>query len=83
MSDLVRIVISVFLLSTTYFIPMGIALMRKHNNLFSISFLNLILGWTIILWFIPLFWSMNSNVRETRSLSEILGNLQLGPKEKK
>ena len=83
MSDFVRFVIAVFLMSTTYFIPMGIALLRKHNHTLSISVINFLLGWTIIFWIIPLIWSMNSNVKETRSLGEILGSLQLGRKDTK
>jgi hypothetical protein len=83
MSDIVRFLISVFLMSTVYFIPMGIALLRKHNHTLSITLINFLLGWTIIFWIVPLLWSMSSNVQETRSLNEILRSLQLNRKANK
>lgn len=50
----VGIVISVIL----YFLPTGIALLRRHHNALAIFVLNLLAGWTIIGWFGALAWSV-------------------------
>ena len=70
--DWIRFGISLFLITTVYFAPMGIALIRRHNSIISLSLVNLLLGWTIIFWVVAILWSMSRNVRETRSLGEIL-----------
>ena len=72
LGDWVRFGISLFLITTIYFAPMGIALMRKHNSIIALSLVNVLLGWTIIFWVVAVLWSINKNVRETRSLGEIL-----------
>lgn len=72
LGDWIRFGISIFLITTVYFAPMGIALMRKHNNIVSLTLVNFLLGWTIIFWVVTLLWSINQNVRETRPLGEIL-----------
>jgi Superinfection immunity protein len=40
-----------------YFLPSIIACYRKHCNQGPIFILNLIFGWTILGWIIPLAWS--------------------------
>lgn len=70
--DWIKFGITILLISTIYFAPMGVALMRKHNNFISLSLVNFLLGWTVIFWVVALLWSMNKNVSETRSLGEIL-----------
>jgi hypothetical protein len=41
-----------------YFVPGFIALARKHPRVGSICALNVVLGWTLIGWFIVLVWSL-------------------------
>jgi len=40
-----------------YFIPSIIAENRRHQNRMAISFLNLLVGWTVIGWLIAIVWS--------------------------
>ena len=44
-----------------YFIPFIIALLREVNNKVYVFFLNLFLGWTIVGYFILLFYSSLTN----------------------
>ncbi len=70
--DWIRFGIGIFLITTVYFAPMGIAVIRRHNNLVSLSLVNFLLGWTVIFWVVAILWSMSKNASETRSLGEIL-----------
>lgn len=45
-----------------YFLPIGVAAMRKHNSTLAIMATNLWLGWTVIGWFVALIWACDSNV---------------------
>ena len=45
-----------------YLLPSIIAARRHHNNAAPIFLLNILFGWTIIGWFIPLVWSITGNV---------------------
>ena len=41
-----------------YFIPVIVAVIRKHNNLVAIIILNTFLGWTFFGWVLALIWSV-------------------------
>jgi len=69
----IRFLFGAFLITTVYFAPWGIALIRKHKNTLPIFLVTFLLGWTIIGWIIAIIWSFTSNVRETRPLGEVLG----------
>ena len=43
--------------------PSLIAHKRKHNNLLAICVTNILLGWTGVVWFGCLIWSMTDNVK--------------------
>ena len=43
-----------------YFLPTAIAQSRDHQSMFSIFALNLVLGWTVLGWFIALIWSFTA-----------------------
>ena len=45
-----------------YFLPIGVAALRKHNSLLSIIVTNLWLGWTVIGWIVALIWACDTNV---------------------
>ena len=51
-----------FLSLAIYFIPVVVAYVRKHNNIFAITILTLFLGWTFFGWLAALLWSLNSDV---------------------
>jgi hypothetical protein len=44
-----------------YFLPTVVALSRGHLSALAIFFLNLLLGWTVIGWFIAFIWSCTGN----------------------
>jgi hypothetical protein len=46
-----------------YFLPILVAVSRKHNNASAIGVLNFLLGWTIAGWIGALIWSMTDKVR--------------------
>jgi len=46
-----------------YFLPVIVAVSRKHNNAAAIGVLNFFLGWTIAGWIVALVWSMTDNVK--------------------
>lgn len=47
-----------------YGLPTLAAWSRKHRSALAITFLNLILGWTVLGWLIAMVWSLTGNVRE-------------------
>lgn len=47
-----------------YLLPSIIAAVRKHNNSNAICLTNIVFGWTILGWVIPLIWSVTDNVKE-------------------
>ena len=48
------------LLLFVYFLPLVIAQARNHDALYPIFGINLILGWTVIGWFIALIWAFTA-----------------------
>ena len=50
-----------FLIIAAYFIPFIIALIRDIRNKVSVFFLNLFLGWTLIGFFVLLFYASLTN----------------------
>jgi hypothetical protein len=51
---------SALFLIAVYFLPAIIAGIRQHPNDWSISLLNLLLGWTVLGWLIALIWSVSA-----------------------
>lgn len=43
-----------------YFIPIVIAMLRRHPHFIAIAVVNLFYGWTIIGWFGALAWAISS-----------------------
>ena len=54
----------------TYFIPFIIALIRDVRNKVSVFFLNLFLGWTVIGFFVLLFYASLTNATANVSVVE-------------
>lgn len=45
------------LVCSLYFIPTVIAFRRNHGKIVAIYLINIMLGWTVIGWFLVLFWA--------------------------
>jgi hypothetical protein len=41
-----------------YFLPVGIAIERRHANTMAIAVCNLLFGWTMIGWGISMIWAV-------------------------
>ena len=41
-----------------YFLPSIIALLRGHSSLLAIIAVNILLGWSVIGWFVAFIWSL-------------------------
>lgn len=63
MEDTKFIIMSLLLL-LAYLFPSIIANSRKHKDYNAIVFLNLILGWTIIIYIVCFVWSLTGNVEK-------------------
>lgn len=46
-----------------YFAPTLVAMVRGHHNAFAIFLTNLLLGWSVIGWFVALIWSFTATGR--------------------
>ncbi|MBX2833950.1 MAG: superinfection immunity protein [Micavibrio sp.] len=73
-----RVIIGLILCVTLVLLPSGIAVMRRHKNLIPIILVNVLLGITGIGWIIALIWSFTSNVKEKRSIIELIKALKDG-----
>ena len=64
-----------FLIIAAYFIPFIIALIRDVRNKVSVFFLNLFLGWTVIGFFVLLFYASltNATANGIYNIHEVLG----------
>lgn len=54
----------IFLTLAVYFIPVIIAVARRHKNISYIAILNTFLGWTFFGWLASLLWACNSDVEK-------------------
>lgn len=46
-----------------YFFPTYVAFVLHHNDWKGVFFVNLLLGWTILLWFVALVWSIDPGAK--------------------
>ena len=60
------------LIIAAYFIPFIIALIRDVRNKVSVFFLNLFLGWTVIGFFVLLFYASLTNATSNVSVVEFV-----------
>ncbi len=47
-----------------YFVPVIIAYIRRHKNIFAITILTLFTGWTFFGWLAAVLWSLNSDIKD-------------------
>ena len=43
-----------------YFLPLAIAIRRKHHQKLAIGAVNVLLGWTLLGWLFAFFWSLTA-----------------------
>ena len=60
------------ILIAAYFIPFIIAVIRGIKNSMSVFFLNLFLGWTVIGFFVLIFYASLTNVKSGESVGEFI-----------
>lgn len=63
---LLVLILAIILIVSVYFLPTGIALLRRHLNTGAIFMLNLLLGWTFIAWAVAIVWAFTSNTADAR-----------------
>ena len=54
----------IFISLIVYFIPVIVAYIRKHKNIFPIFLLTVFLGWTFVGWLASLLWALNSDTNQ-------------------
>lgn len=69
-----NIVAGIFLV--VYYLPIIIAIKRRHQNIIGLGILNFFFGWTIIGWFAALIWSVSHN--ESPSKEKANPNISVG-----
>ncbi len=82
MTSTIRVIIGIVLCLTLFLLPTGVALIRRHNNFIPILLVNILLGLLVIGWIVALIWSFTSNVKEKRSVVELVGALADGSLQK-
>ena len=55
-----------------YFIPFIIAIIRGIKNSMSVFFLNLFLGWTVIGFFVLIFYASLTNVKSNETVGQFI-----------
>ena len=55
-----------------YFIPFIIAIIRGIKNLMPVFFLNLFLGWTVIGFFVLIFYASLTNVKSSETVGQFI-----------
>ena len=74
--------IIVLLFFALYFLPFIIALIRDVRNKMSVFFLNLFLGWTVIGFFVLIFYASLTNVTSNVSVVDFVKKKTKGKKKK-
>ena len=65
-------IIVLIILLAAYFIPFIIAIIRGIKNSMSVFFLNLFLGWTVIGFFVLIFYASLTNVKSNESVGQFI-----------
>jgi hypothetical protein len=60
------------ILVVLYFIPFIIAIIRGIKNSISVFFLNLFLGWTVVGFFVLIFYASLTNVKSTKTVGAFI-----------
>ena len=46
-----------------YFFPSYLAIVMRHRDWKGVLGLNILWGWTVVMWFILVFWSLNPDAK--------------------
>ena len=76
-------VFSFIIVVALYFIPFIIAVIRGIKNSMSVFFLNLFLGWTVIGFFVLIFYASLTNVKSSETVGEFIKKKKKKKKKKK
>lgn len=57
------------LIVVMYFLPIAVAVLRKHKATLDVMVINLWLGWTVIGWFIVMIWACKGDA-EVEAVAE-------------
>lgn len=63
-------ILGLLALAVLHFAPTFVAVSRKHPRRIAIFVINLLFGWTVIGWFVALFWALQPP-REATSASRL------------
>jgi hypothetical protein len=75
--------IVLIILIASYFIPFIIAIIRGIKNSMSVFFLNLFLGWTVIGFFVLIFYASLTNVKSNESVEQFISKKKKKKKKKR
>ena len=56
-----RMIIGILLILSLYFLPSGIAVLKENDNTTTVVLLNVLIGWTGIVWIICLIMALAGN----------------------
>jgi uncharacterized protein (DUF58 family) len=59
-----------FIIIALYFVPLIVAISRKHNQVVPIILLNVFLGWTFLFWVLALCWAFTSDTNIVNDTTE-------------
>ena len=65
-------IIAIIIFLAAYFIPFIIAVIRGIKNSMSVFFLNLFLGWTVIGFFVLIFYAGLTNVKSNETVGQFI-----------
>lgn len=63
--------VGVFIVLALYFIPSWIAAAKNHHQFTAIFWVNLLVGWTAVGWFIAFIWSLTAVNRDLQADSKM------------
>lgn len=72
MRELVRMhtIILIGVCLVVFYLPIIIAIFRKHKNFLPIFIINFFLGWTVIGWLISLIWSVKASKERVTKINK-------------
>jgi hypothetical protein len=57
-----KIILVVFGVLFVYLMPLAVAQSRRHRNRLAIGVTNVLVGWTVLGWFVAMIWACTANI---------------------